>query len=161
MFTSPVTECPLIGSTEQWDIVNTNDPDDDADAGAHMIHLHLLEFQVLNRQRFDNERFLQDWFIFNGHRPMTRPIVLDERLPDRRPDPAAPNETGWKDTVRATRARHAASSPGGRPKSFPPAASNRARTGIPWMSTSRAAGTRSPARATCGTATCSATRTTT
>jgi FtsP/CotA-like multicopper oxidase with cupredoxin domain len=101
-FTSPVTEFPLIGSTEQWDIVNTNDPDDDADAGAHMIHLHLLEFRVLNRQRFDNERFLQDWFLFNGHRPMTRPIVLDMSsylIGD--PIPPAPNETGWKDTVRA------------------------------------------------------------
>ncbi len=101
-FTSPVTELPLIGSIEQWNIVNTNDPDDDADAGAHMIHLHLLEFQVLNRQRFDNERFLQDWFIFNGHRPMTRPIVLntsDYLVGD--PIPPAPNETGWKDTVRA------------------------------------------------------------
>lgn len=101
-FTSPVTECPLIGSTEQWDIVNTNDPDDDADAGAHMIHLHLLEFQVLNRQRFDNERFLQDWFLVNGHRPMTRPVVLPMSgylIGD--PVPPEPNETGWKDTVRA------------------------------------------------------------
>ncbi|HET8619221.1 MAG TPA: carbohydrate-binding protein [Acidimicrobiales bacterium] len=101
-FTSPVTELPLIGSTEQWDIVNTNDPDDDADAGAHMIHLHLLEFQILDRQRFDNERFLQDWFLFNGHRPMTRPIVLDMSdylIGD--PIPPSPNETGWKDTARA------------------------------------------------------------
>ncbi|HET6949483.1 MAG TPA: carbohydrate-binding protein [Acidimicrobiales bacterium] len=101
-FTSPVTELPLIGSTEQWDILNTNDPDDDADAGAHMIHLHLLEFQILNRQRFDNERFLQDWFLLNGHRPMTRPIVLDTSqylIGD--PIPPAPNETGWKDTARA------------------------------------------------------------
>jgi FtsP/CotA-like multicopper oxidase with cupredoxin domain len=101
-FSSPVTELPLIGSTEQWDIVNTNDPDDDADAGAHAIHLHLLEFQILNRQRFDSERFLQDWFLFNGHRPMTRPIVLptsDYLIGD--PIPPAPNETGWKDTARA------------------------------------------------------------
>jgi len=102
MFTSPGTEFPLIGSTEQWDIVNTNDPDDDADAGAHMIHLHLLEFQVLNRQRFDNERFLQDWFLFNGHRVMTRPIVLPMGgYLEGDPIPPAPNETGWKDTVRA------------------------------------------------------------
>jgi FtsP/CotA-like multicopper oxidase with cupredoxin domain len=101
-FTSPVTETPLIGSTEQWDIVNTNEPDDDADAGAHMIHLHLLEFQILNRQRFDQERFLQDWFLINGHRPMTRPIVLPMGgylVGD--PIPPSPNETGWKDTVRA------------------------------------------------------------
>jgi FtsP/CotA-like multicopper oxidase with cupredoxin domain len=101
-FHTPATEFPLIGSTEQWDIVNTNEPDDDADAGAHQIHLHLLEFQVLNRQAFDSERFLQDWFIMNGHRPMSRPIVLpmDDYL-DGDPIPPEPNETGWKDTVRA------------------------------------------------------------
>jgi|GEM_PF-1182048 len=101
-FASPVTELPLIGSTEQWDIVNTNDPDDDADAGAHMIHLHLLEFQIKDRQRFDNERFLQDWFLINGRRPMTRPIVLPMAgylIGD--PIPPDPNEIGWKDTARA------------------------------------------------------------
>jgi hypothetical protein len=101
-FASPVTELPLIGSTEQWDIVNTNDPDDDADAGAHAIHLHLLEFQILNRQPFDNARFLQDWFIINGHRPITRPIVLDMgNYLSGDPIPPEPNETGWKDTARA------------------------------------------------------------
>jgi hypothetical protein len=102
MFTTPVTEIPLVGSTEQWDIVNTNDPDDDADAGAHAIHLHLLEFQILNRQRFDNARFLQDWFIINGHRPITRPIVLNmSDYLEGDPIPPEPNETGWKDTARA------------------------------------------------------------
>ena len=102
MFTTPVTEIPLVGSTEQWDIVNTNDPDDDADAGVHAIHLHLLEFQILNRQRFDNTRFLQDWFIMNGHRPISRPIVLDMNdYLEGDPIPPDPNETGWKDTARA------------------------------------------------------------
>jgi FtsP/CotA-like multicopper oxidase with cupredoxin domain len=101
-FSRPVTEIPLVGSTEQWDIVNTNDPDDDADAGFHMIHLHLIEFQILNRQRFDTERYQQDWFILNGRRPMTRPIVLppDDYLID---DviPPLPDETGWKDSAKA------------------------------------------------------------
>jgi FtsP/CotA-like multicopper oxidase with cupredoxin domain len=101
-FSSPPTEFPLIGSTEQWNIVNTNDPDDDADAGAHQIHLHLIEFQILNRQLFDNERFLVDWSIFNGQRPTTRPIVLpmDDYL-EGPIIPPEPNETGWKDTARA------------------------------------------------------------
>jgi FtsP/CotA-like multicopper oxidase with cupredoxin domain len=101
-FSTPVTEIPLVGSTEQWDIVNTNEPDDDADAGFHMIHLHLIEFQILNRQRFDRDRFLQDWFIFNGRRPMTRPIVLpmDDYL-EGDVIPPLPDETGWKDTAKA------------------------------------------------------------
>jgi FtsP/CotA-like multicopper oxidase with cupredoxin domain len=102
-FTTPPTELPLIGSTEQWDLVNTNeDEDDDPDFGNHQIHIHLLEFQILNRQQFDVERFLQDWFLVNGHQPMTRPIVLDMSnylIGD--PIPPEPNETGWKDTARA------------------------------------------------------------
>jgi len=100
-FTTPPTEFPLVGSTEQWDLVHTGEVDDDADAGAHMIHLHLIEFQVLNRQAFDAERYLQDWHILNGHRPMTRAIVLNPApyftAPPISPEPV---ESGWKDTVR-------------------------------------------------------------
>jgi FtsP/CotA-like multicopper oxidase with cupredoxin domain len=101
-FSAPTTEFQLIGSTEQWDIVNTNEPDDDADAGAHMIHLHLIEFQILNRQAFDRDRYLQDWYIMNGHRPVSRPIVLPTADYLEGPVlPPDPNETGWKDTARA------------------------------------------------------------
>lgn len=38
-----VTEIPQVGSTEIWEIVNLT-PD------AHPIHIHLIQFQVLNRQ---------------------------------------------------------------------------------------------------------------
>lgn len=99
---SPPTELPLIGSTELWELINTNEAEEEADQGFHQIHLHLLEFQVQDRQEFDTERFLQDWFLFNGRRPVTRPIVLDTRnylIGD--PIPPDPNETGWKDTVEA------------------------------------------------------------
>lgn len=40
-----VTEIPQVGSTEIWEIVNLT-PD------AHPIHLHLIQFQILNRQVF-------------------------------------------------------------------------------------------------------------
>ena len=40
-----VTEIPQVGSTEIWEIVNLT-PD------AHPIHIHLIQFQVLNRQAF-------------------------------------------------------------------------------------------------------------
>lgn len=40
-----VTEIPQVGSTEIWEIINLT-PD------AHPIHLHLIQFQVLNRQVF-------------------------------------------------------------------------------------------------------------
>jgi len=40
-----VTEIPQVGSTEIWEIVNLT-PD------AHPIHIHLIQFQILNRQAF-------------------------------------------------------------------------------------------------------------
>ena len=39
------TELPQVGSTEIWEIVNLT-PD------AHPIHIHLIQFQILNRQPF-------------------------------------------------------------------------------------------------------------
>jgi FtsP/CotA-like multicopper oxidase with cupredoxin domain len=93
-FTTPVTELPLNGSTEEWKFVNT--------AGvSHQVHLHLLEFQVLERQTVNAAEYLRDWQILNGHRPMTRQIVLDPTpYLTGIPTPPLPYETGWKDTVR-------------------------------------------------------------
>ncbi len=41
-----VTELPRVGSTEVWHIANLT-------ADAHPIHLHLVQFQILGRQKFD------------------------------------------------------------------------------------------------------------
>lgn len=41
-----VTEIPQVGSTEIWEFINLT-PD------AHPIHIHLIQFQVLNRQVFN------------------------------------------------------------------------------------------------------------
>jgi spore coat protein A, manganese oxidase len=74
----PVTEKPVLGSTEIWSFVNL--------AGdAHPIHLHLVRFQILDRRPFD-------LFAYNGDRSLvyTGPA-----------EPPAANELGWKDTVRA------------------------------------------------------------
>jgi spore coat protein A len=40
------SELPKEGDTEQWEIINLT-------ADAHPIHLHLVQFQLMNRQRFD------------------------------------------------------------------------------------------------------------
>ncbi len=40
-----LSETPKVGSTEQWDIINLT-------ADAHPMHLHLVEFQLINRQNF-------------------------------------------------------------------------------------------------------------
>jgi len=42
---APVTENPDVGDTEIWEIYN-------ATGDAHPIHVHLVHFEVVNRQRF-------------------------------------------------------------------------------------------------------------
>jgi FtsP/CotA-like multicopper oxidase with cupredoxin domain len=94
-FTSPNTEYPVVGSTEQWDLLNVG-------GGSHQIHLHLIEFQLVSRQNIDTVAYLQQWNLMNGFKPVSRPIVIDPAPYLTGPVTAAlPNETGWKDTVRA------------------------------------------------------------
>lgn len=77
-FRDPVTEKPELDSVEIWNLVNLTED-------THPIHLHLVRFQVLDRQPFD-----ADEFRTSG--TMQR---LGRRIPPR------PEEAGWKDTVRA------------------------------------------------------------
>jgi spore coat protein A, manganese oxidase len=74
----PITEKPVLGSTEIWEFVNTTED-------THPIHLHLVRFQVLNRQRFDVDGYLE-----NGKLRFAGPEI-----------PPNDNEYGWKDTVQA------------------------------------------------------------
>jgi spore coat protein A len=74
----PVTESPVLDSTEIWELVNTTDD-------AHPIHLHLVRFQILDRRAFDVATYwTKKQMKFIG------PVVAPE-----------PGEAGWKDTVRA------------------------------------------------------------
>ena len=45
-WSDPVTENPKAGTTEVWNLVNTT-------GDAHPIHVHLVEFHVLERQKFN------------------------------------------------------------------------------------------------------------
>jgi len=72
-----VTENPTLGDTELWEIYNVT-------ADAHPIHLHLVRFQVVNRQP-----------LFHVDGEVRIPILLG----DAAPTPAEPWETGYKDTV--------------------------------------------------------------
>ena len=46
----PVTEDPKVGATEIWNMIN--------DTGdGHPKHIHLVQFQVLSRQPFDQNKF--------------------------------------------------------------------------------------------------------
>ncbi len=45
-----VSELPRVGSTEIWEIVNLL-------GGDHLIHIHLIQFQILNRQAIDTASY--------------------------------------------------------------------------------------------------------
>jgi len=75
---APVTETPVLDSTEIWTFINTTDD-------SHPIHLHLVRFQILDRRQF--EPFL---YLTRGEIRYTGPVA-----------PPNPEEAGWKDTVRA------------------------------------------------------------
>lgn len=102
-FSAPPTELPLVGSTEEWDLIHVMDPrQDDQDKNFHQIHIHLIEFQVLNRQPINADAYRAQWHLINGHMPVTRPIVVDPTPYFTGPAvPPAPYETGWKDTFQA------------------------------------------------------------
>jgi spore coat protein A len=57
-----LTELPEVGSTEVWEIINLT-PD------AHPIHIHLIQFQLLNRQNFDDVNYRKKYdSLFPGGR---------------------------------------------------------------------------------------------
>jgi spore coat protein A len=77
MWRDPISDFPVLGSTEVWELVNTL-PD------AHPFHVHLVDFQVLDRRDYDVKKFLETREIsyLNGAEAPTA------------------SEMGWKDTVR-------------------------------------------------------------
>jgi FtsP/CotA-like multicopper oxidase with cupredoxin domain len=48
------TEVPRVGSTEVWEIANLTED-------AHPIHIHLIQFQVINRQDFRRDDYRALW----------------------------------------------------------------------------------------------------
>jgi len=56
----PVTEKPRLDTTEIWSLMNLT-------AFPHPIHIHLVQFQILDRRPFDLERFNHDGsLIYTG-----------------------------------------------------------------------------------------------
>ncbi len=97
-----ISENVTVGSIEDWYIVNPT-------ADTHPIHLHLVQFQLISRQKFDVGKYLADWMLLNGvdpvtmaGLPLTHPTVNVQSLAPYlrgKPAPPAPNEKGWKDTI--------------------------------------------------------------
>jgi FtsP/CotA-like multicopper oxidase with cupredoxin domain len=49
-----LTELPRVGATEEWQFLDTT-PD------SHPIHIHLIQFQILNRQLVDVDTYTTAW----------------------------------------------------------------------------------------------------
>jgi spore coat protein A len=75
---APISETPRRNDVEIWSVVNAT-PD------AHPMHLHMVFFQVLDRQKYDAEKF-------EAGKPATLRLTGTAMAP-----PAG--ERGWKDTV--------------------------------------------------------------
>ncbi len=67
-----ISEYPVLGTTEIWRFINRS-------GVSHPMHMHLVMFQVLDRQDFD--------------------MIGGQIVPVGVPLPPAPNEVGWKDTA--------------------------------------------------------------
>jgi hypothetical protein len=67
-----ITERPVLGTTEIWRFINHSEV-------VHPMHMHLVEFQILDRQAFTMDG---DSILLVGS-----------------PIPPGPGETGWKDTA--------------------------------------------------------------
>lgn len=80
MWHEPATEKPKYDSIEVWRIANlTNFP--------HPIHLHLVQFQILDRRPFDVAYFRETGRIrYSSANPAEKPLDFEQ---------------GWKDVVRA------------------------------------------------------------
>jgi len=75
---APVTEKPVLDTTEIWELVNLTED-------SHPIHLHLVRFRILDRRPFDVFEYMNMKRLrFTG--PAQPPEAL---------------ESGWKDTARA------------------------------------------------------------
>lgn len=56
---APITENPALGDTEIWELYN-------ATGDAHPVHVHLVHFEILNRQRFKADLIPQPVLQHNG-----------------------------------------------------------------------------------------------
>ena len=77
-----VTEKPVLGSTEIWEFVNLTED-------THPIHLHLVRFQVLNRQRFDVDTYLNEGKLRLDGDPLPRSTTSTAGKIPSRPTPAS------------------------------------------------------------------------
>ena len=90
-FDEPVEEKPASGTTEIWQFINAT-PD------THPVHIHLVQFQILNRQALDIMSFFTQWSVWRSGTG-SKPALADYLTGS--PTQPQPEEAGWKDTARA------------------------------------------------------------
>lgn len=93
-FSEPVDETPKVGTSEIWQFINLT-------VDAHPMHMHLVKFQVVNRQNFDAAAYTTDYlaWVAAGRVPASKPVLANYL--SGAPLPPAPEESGWKDTAKA------------------------------------------------------------
>ena len=90
-------EEPQVDTVERWNVVNLT-------ADTHPIHLHLVQFRLMNRQAIDGAAYLQAIF---GTEELNPAHIGTGQWPYPSVDPyttgsstgPAPSEAGWKDTI--------------------------------------------------------------
>jgi FtsP/CotA-like multicopper oxidase with cupredoxin domain len=94
LFHELTTELPTVGATEDWEFINLTPLD-------HNKHIHLIQFQVIERTPFDHAAYLAAWVAANGNPPFDHPTLKLDPAPffTGPPTPANPEENGWKDTI--------------------------------------------------------------
>ncbi len=105
-FDGNITELPKVGTTEEWYFQNLTED-------THPIHIHLVEFQLEDRQLIDKDRFKTYWESLNGATlPLNHPTIrANVEVPVFDPatntthdfltgpvESPSPSESGWKDT---------------------------------------------------------------
>ncbi|ACA16413.1 multicopper oxidase type 2 [Methylobacterium sp. 4-46] len=98
-YDAPVTETPALFSTEDWQVFNFT-------ADSHPIHLHLVQYQVVEKRHIDfqdaNDDGVpddtnHDGVITYGHDSVPDYNSADIWIGD--PMALRPEESGWQDTV--------------------------------------------------------------
>jgi spore coat protein A len=122
VYSNPITtgysELPREGTTEVWEIINLT-------ADAHPIHLHLVQFQIINRQNYNVNKYVKAYnaAFTGGPAPLPDNCTAGTYCPGYGPPlsygtsgivggnpditpylqgpamPALPQEQGWKDTA--------------------------------------------------------------
>ena len=95
-FDKTVTETPVVGTTEIWELINLSN-------GMHPIHIHLINFQLINRQKFDVKEYIAalraaNPIIIPGegipHQLSVNPYLIGEPISSE-----GTNEEGYKDVI--------------------------------------------------------------